>query len=92
MAKTWQASIRRSSDYIFRRLLAGAACEIRCTHGTSAADEYGSSKRHGSFFADSQGRIPKLDPKQLKAGQHIQILTGDVPDAHVPEILMHFRL
>ena len=41
------------------------------------------------FLADSQGRIPKLDPKQLKAGQHVQILTGGVPDTHVPEIMIH---
>ena len=41
------------------------------------------------FLRDSQGRMQKLDPKQLKAGQHIQILTGGVPNTHVPEIMMH---
>ncbi len=36
-----------------------------------------------------QGSVPKLDPQQLKAGQHIQILTGGVPHTRIPEIMIH---
>ena len=29
------------------------------------------------FLVNEQGRLPKMDPKELKPGQHVQLLTGE---------------
>ena len=29
------------------------------------------------FLVNEQGRLPKIDPKELKPGQHVQLLTGE---------------
>jgi hypothetical protein len=40
-----------------------------------------------AFFAESEASVPKLDPQQLNAGQHIRILTGGVPLTDFPEFI-----
>ena len=42
-------------------------------------------KEMESFFVKCETSLPTLDPKQLKAGQHIQVLTGGMPDNEFPD-------
>lgn len=40
-----------------------------------------------AFLVECETSVPTLDPKQLKVGQHIQILTGGVPVTDFPEFI-----
>ncbi|MDA1231207.1 MAG: hypothetical protein O2856_10570 [Planctomycetota bacterium] len=41
-----------------------------------------------AFLVECETSVPALDPKQLKAGQHIQILTGGTPMTDFPEFIV----
>ena len=39
------------------------------------------------FLSNEQGRMPKIDPKELKPGQHVRLITGEAPNSDHPDIL-----
>ncbi len=41
-----------------------------------------------SFFVECETSVPTLDPKELKAGQHIQIIAGSSPNTLNQEVLL----
>ena len=38
------------------------------------------------FLVNEQGRLPKIDPQELKPGQHVRLITGERPNCDVPDI------
>ena len=87
MAKSYQPVIHCHYVDMLCRLFAGAAGRITCKAGTVTADTPGISEEHRSIFAESEASVPKVDPQQLNAGQHIHILTGGVPLTDFPEFI-----
>ena len=39
------------------------------------------------FLVNEQGRLPKIDPQELKPGQHVRLITGERPNCDDPDIL-----
>jgi hypothetical protein len=38
------------------------------------------------FLADDQGPLPKINPQELKPGQHVRLITGERPNCDDPDI------
>ena len=38
------------------------------------------------FLCNDQGRLPKIDPQELKPGQHVRLITGETPNGDDPDI------
>ena len=39
------------------------------------------------FLFNGQGPLPKIDPQELKPGQHVRLITGERPNCDDPDIL-----
>ncbi len=38
------------------------------------------------FLCNDQGPLPKIDPQELKPGQHVRLITGETPNGDDPDI------